>query len=196
MRVPGLTGFFARLLQSRSPFHDNLVSLFAFATIVVVPAALLFIFGATRRDLGLTRPTAGTARATLACISLALVFAAIGLTKGKITLIGLCWLLLHNFLSNGLTEEFFARGVVFSHLRRLFDDNWALTLQAIIFAIGHFGGTLPEPSVHGSVWLTLANNIGLNAPMGVALGLMALRGRSLVQGTIVHMFLDTMTKTM
>jgi membrane protease YdiL (CAAX protease family) len=196
MRVPYLTHFLGSLYRTRTPLHDSAAPFFEFAIIVVLPGALLLLCGANHRQLGLTRPAPGTLRATAACIALAVIFAAIGMATHKITVAAFGWLLLHNFFSNGFAEEFFARGMVMSHLRARLTDDWALVVQACIFAAAHFGSTLPEASIHGNPLLALANNVALNAPMGLALGFMALRGRSLVQGTIIHMFLDTMTKTM
>ena len=83
-----------------------------------------------------------------------------------------------------------------SAFRSRLDDGWALTAQALVFAAGHFGGTMAEPLVHGNPFLALANNFVLNAPTGLALGIMALRSRSLFQSTVVHMFLDTMRRAL
>lgn len=196
MHIPHLSHVVWRLYTTRIPhLHDTLGSYLLFTTFLLA-AILLGLCGRTRRSLGLVKPATSVTRATLACIALAVLFACIGLVRGKITFAGLGFLLLHNLFSNGFTEEFFARGIVFSQLRARLTDDWALVVQALIFAAGHFGSTLPETAVHGNYLLALANNIALNAPMGFALGVMALRGRSLLQGTIVHMFLDTMTKTM
>ncbi len=196
MRIPFLTVFVRSVYHTPTPFHDSAAPFFQFVTLAVVPFLCLLSTGVKPPSLGLVRPGRGSITATLACISLALVFAIVGLMKGKLTLAAFGWLLLHNFFNNGFTEEFFARGMVMSVLRSRLDDNWALTGQALIFAAGHFGGTMAEPLAHGNPAVALANNFVLNAPMGLALGVMAFRSRSLFQSTIVHMFLDTMTRTL
>ena len=52
----------------------------------------------------------------------------------------------------------------------------------------HYGGTIHEE--HGSIPLIIANVIAENVPIAIALGIMALRSRSLVLPTVVHISLD------
>jgi membrane protease YdiL (CAAX protease family) len=192
VHVPLLTPLFETLYRMRTPLHDSATPLFHLLTFVLVPGALLVLFGATARQLGLTRPVRGTALATLACLVVPLGMLAWAMTHGRMGVAALFWLLLHNFLSNGFSEEFVVRGVIFSHLRALLTDRWALVAQAFLFALPHIGSTIPEEHFNGL--LAAANIVGLNAPIGLALGFLALRSRSLVMPTIVHISLDTMTR--
>jgi membrane protease YdiL (CAAX protease family) len=197
MFVPRLSPLMLRLFTHQNvPLHDTWGTYFGFMTLVLTPGLALLLCGRTPRSLGLVAPATSVGWATLACIGLALVFAAIGLATHKITLATLALLLLHNFFSNGFAEEFVSRGMVLSQLRSRVSEDWAMILQASFFSVYHFGSTMPEPNVHLNILFALANNFALNAPLGIALGVMAVRGKSLLQGTIVHMFLDTMTKTM
>ncbi len=190
---PLMSTLFGHLVE---PLHDTWGTYFGFGSLVLVPGCLMLLCGRTPRSMGLAEPANNVTRATLACITLALVLAAIGLATRKITFAGLCILLLHNFFSNGFAEEFVSRGMLLSQLRSQVPEDWAMVLQAGFFSVYHFGSTMPEPHVHLNVLYALANNLALNAPLGIALGFMAVRGRSLLQGTIVHMFLDTLTKTL
>jgi len=45
---------------------------------------------------------------------------------------------------------------------------------------------------HGNVLLIVANVVAENFPIGITLGVMALRARSLVLPAVVHISLDTM----
>jgi membrane protease YdiL (CAAX protease family) len=192
IHVPFLTPLFATLYHTRTPLHDSAAPLFHLLTFVLIPGALLALFGARARQLGLTRSVRGTTLATLACLLVPLGMLAWALAHGRLGPAALFWLLVHNFLSNGFSEEFVVRGVIFSHLRALLTDRWALVAQAFLFALPHIGDTIPEEHFNGL--LVVANIVGLNAPIGLALGFIALRSRSLVMPTIVHISLDTMAR--
>ena len=155
----------------------------------LVPGLIVVALGATARQLGLTRPARGTLLATTIWIGL---FVAAWIWRGAMGRLGIAALavfLLHNLLSNGFTEEFFTRGLVFSHLRAGLSTGWALAAQAVIFALLHLPGSLhDERTFLGDV----ANVIALNVPLGYAMGLMALRTRSLALPTTVHVALDTL----
>jgi membrane protease YdiL (CAAX protease family) len=155
----------------------------------LVPGLLLLALGASRRQLGLVAPVHGTLRATLACLVLPIVFVVIGFVHGKLNLFRLFWLLIvRNLISNGFSEEFVMRGAVMSHLRGFWRADVALVAQALIFAVLHFG----IGDEHGNPALIVANVIALNFPTGLVLGFMALRTRSLVMPSVVHMSLDAM----
>lgn len=78
--------------------------------------------------------------------------------------------------------------MVLSHTRAFVSTEWALIIQAVVFALLHFGGSLhDEPGLI----VVLANVIALNLPMGYSLGRAALRTRSLFLPTVVHVALDT-----
>ncbi|HTD34907.1 MAG TPA: CPBP family intramembrane glutamic endopeptidase [Candidatus Elarobacter sp.] len=192
IRVPLLTPLFETLGSIRTPLHDSAIPPFHLLAWVIVPGALLVALGANARQLGLTRPARGSALATLACCVVPLGMLAWAMAHGRMGLVPLFWLLVHNLLSNGFSEEFVMRGVIFSHVRALLTDRWALVAQAFLFALPHLGDTLVEE--HFNLLLAIANVVGLNAPIGLALGFMALRSRSLVMPTIVHVSLDTMAR--
>jgi membrane protease YdiL (CAAX protease family) len=170
--------------------HFEAYTAFNFVALALVPGVLLLALGAKPRELGLTSPTRNTNQAMAASLVLPVVFVAVAFARGKLSPVGLLGLLIHNLFSNGFSEEFFARGMILSHLRALVRGDWALFGQAMIFALMHFGGTIGEE--HGNVPLIVANVVAENFPIAIVLGVMALRTRSLVLPTVVHIPLDTM----
>lgn len=159
-----------------------------FVLYALIPGLLVAALGARRRELGLTRPARGTYLATVSVVGLFLLSWVWRMTHGgpSIPMLGL--FLAHNFLSNGFSEEFQTRGLVLSHMRAFVSTEWALLIQAMVFALLHFGGSLhDEPSLIG----VLANVIALNLPMGYFLGRAALRTGSLFLPTVVHVVLDS-----
>jgi membrane protease YdiL (CAAX protease family) len=155
---------------------------FNFLLLAVVPGALLFALGATRAELGLTRWRAGSVRVLLWALVLPTIFATMWFAHGRGSVPLLLVLLLHNLLSNGFSEEFFVRGMVFSHLRAFVSKEWALALQAVAFGLMHV-----DPSVRPDNWyLEVARNIVLNAPTGYFWGLIALRSRGVFLTSAIH----------
>jgi membrane protease YdiL (CAAX protease family) len=162
------------------------VELFKLGLYVLVPGALLLILGARPRELGLRIPARGTILATLVCLVPSASFVGWGVASHRLSGLGLFLLLVHNLLSNGLSEEFLCRGMMLSHLRAFFKTDWALLIQALLFALMHFqiNGSEEETDPLRS----LAEDIALNLPLGLAFGYLALRSRSLVLPTLLHMF--------
>lgn len=66
----------------------------------------------------------------------------------------------------------------------------ALVFQAAFFALIHAGGTVAEE--HWNPVLIFANVLALNMPIALTLGFMAMRSRSLLLPSAVHVSLDTM----
>jgi membrane protease YdiL (CAAX protease family) len=153
-----------------------------------VPGALLFLLGAKAAELGLTRWRKGTGFALLGAAVLPAIFAVAWFSRGHGTVALLVYFLAHNLLSNGLSEEFLTRGMVFSHLRAFIPKEWAIVTQAVLFGLLHI-----NPFQHpDNWWLECARNVLSNAPMGFFLCLIALRMRSIVGAGLVHASLDTM----
>ncbi len=171
-------------------YHFEAYTAFNFVALALVPGALLLALGSKPRELGLTRPARGTGRALAACLLLPAIFVVVAFARGRLGFVGLMGLLVHNLFSNGFSEEFSARGMIFSYLRAFVRTDWAMLIQALIFSLMHFGGTIGEE--HGNVPLIIANVVAENFPAAIALGVMALRARSLVMPAIVHISLDTM----
>jgi membrane protease YdiL (CAAX protease family) len=162
------------------------VELLNFTTYALLPGLLLVALGARPRELGLCLPSRGTVVATLLCLIPCLGFVGWGLVSGRLTPLGLFFLVIHNFLSNGFSEEFQCRGMVFSHLRAALKTEWALLAQAVVFALLHFHPNGVEEQANLSA--SLAADLALNMPVALAFGFLALRSRSLLLPTILHLF--------
>jgi membrane protease YdiL (CAAX protease family) len=157
-----------------------------FATYALLPGVLLLALGARPRELGLCVPARGTVVATILCLIPSLAFVGWGLATGKLSSLGLIYLVVHNFLSNGFSEEFQCRGMIFSHLRAFLRTDWALMVQAVVFALLHLhpNGIEERADLLGS----LAEDLALNMPVALAFGFLALRSRSLALPTLLHLF--------
>lgn len=190
LRVPALTPFVARVGRLSLPEGLDGLTLMNFLTQAAVPAALMLAAGTRPRELGLSAPARGTAATAAACVAVPLGFVAWGFGRGSLTVALLLTAIVQNLLSNGFTEEFLCRGLFLSGLRRWLSNDWSNVIQALLFALIHAGGTVAEEGRHAS--LIAANVVALNFPMGLALGVMALRGRSLLLPTIVHVSLHIM----
>ncbi|HEY1428637.1 MAG TPA: hypothetical protein VGF18_03625, partial [Candidatus Tumulicola sp.] len=99
-------------LWSRLGFSMGDSAPFNFILLALVPGILLFALGATRAELGLTRWRPAIVKTLLSALILPGVFATIWFAHGRGTLLLLLTLLVHNFLSNGFSEEFLLRGIV------------------------------------------------------------------------------------
>jgi membrane protease YdiL (CAAX protease family) len=168
--VPGLGGF----------------ELYRFGTYAMLPGLLLLALGAQPRELGLCWPAARTALATFICLAPVVSFVGWWVAAGRLAPTALAALMLHNLLSNGLTEEFQCRGMVLSHLRAFLTTGWAQLGQAIVFALLHFHPV--EAEEQAAPWRSLAEDVAFNLPVALAFGLLALRSRSLVLPTLLHVF--------
>lgn len=191
--VPILTPWFSTLMSTGMPWGGyTATDLYNFASLALIPCALLLALGLRPLQLGLGSWAPRSWLATLLCLLVPIGMVAFALARGKIGVAGLLFLLVHNLLSNGFSEEFFARGMIMSHLRARLPTDWAIVLQAVLWALPHAGGTVVEE--HGNPVLILLNVLVLNVPMGIALGIMAARSRSLAMPTLVHISLDTMAR--
>jgi membrane protease YdiL (CAAX protease family) len=184
VRVPGLTPWIADLARWwPAPGIDG-TTLLNFVSLAAVPAAVLLALGAGPREMGLCAPVPGTRAATAACLLLPLVFVVWGFAAGKLTVTLLLVMLVHNVLSNGFTEELMCRGLLLPPLRSSVGTAWAVVIQGLLFGLIHLGGAVPE---EGGDWLlAAAAAIALNVPMGIALGVIAVRTGSLALPTAIH----------
>jgi membrane protease YdiL (CAAX protease family) len=160
--------------------------LFNFGAYALLPGVLLLALGARPRELGLCLPARGTVAATLVCLIPVVSFVSWGVATGRLTAGALFWLVIHNLLSNGFTEELLCRGLIFAHLRAFLTTGWAQLGQAVAFALLHFHPAGAEE--RAAPWRSLAEDVALNLPVGLAFGFLALRSRSLLLPTLLHMF--------
>jgi membrane protease YdiL (CAAX protease family) len=160
--------------------------LFNFCMYAFFPGFLLLALGARPHELGMCLPARRTIVASLVCLIPVVTFVGWGAATGRLAPAALFWLLMHNFFSNGFTEEFLCRGMILCHMRAFFRTGWAQLGQAIAFALLHFHPAGAAEQV--SPWRSLAEDLALNMPVALAFGFLALRGRSLALPTLLHMF--------
>ena len=160
---------------------------------VLIPGTLLFLLGAKPIELGLTAWRKGAWYALLGASVLPVVCIVIWFSKGHGAAGVLALMLVHNFLSNGFSEEFLMRGITMSHLRAFLPKDWALAGQALLFGLFHLGGF----GDHVTNWFVETSAvIAMNAPIGFFLGLIALRARSVLLPGLIHTTLDTMNNVL
>jgi membrane protease YdiL (CAAX protease family) len=111
-------------------------------------------------------------------------------TVGKVTPLALLVMAVHSLVSNGFCEEFMCRGLLLPTLRASAPTAWAVVAQGLLFGLVHLGGAVPEES--GDPVLAAAAAVALNFPMGVALGVVAVRTGSLALPVAVHVSLHLM----
>jgi membrane protease YdiL (CAAX protease family) len=150
---------------------------------VVLPGAAALLLGARRREIGFARgwrswPVAGVWSAPVVAGWLyALATGATG--PGRIAAA-----LLANTVRNGFGEEFLWRGVIQTRIARLLTPEWGLVLASLAFGWWHIG------SIHDwagdDLLLAASLNVVVQAPMGLALGVIFHRTRNLLAPTLVH----------
>ncbi len=182
--VPYLTPLIGRLHAWQAARGVDGTTLLNFFSLAVLPAATLLAVGVRPKQMGVCLPVAGTRAATGACLALPAVFVIWGFAAGKLTAAALLVMLVHNFLSNGFSEEFSCRGLLLAPLRAVLPTQWAVVAQGLLFGLIHVGGAIGEEK--GDAALAVAGSVALNFPMGVALGVIAVRTGSLALPTAIH----------
>ncbi len=184
VQIPYLTSWIAMLARWRAAPGIDGTTLLNFVSFALLPGAVLLIAGVKPRELGLCAPVPGTRLASAACLALPAVFIAWGFVQGKLTVWLLAVMVVHNLLSNGISEEFQCRGLLLAPLRAVVPTPWAVVVQGLLFGLFHLGGAYAEEG--GDVLTAAAGAVSLNAPMGVALGVIAVRTGSLALPTAIH----------
>ena len=142
---------------------------------VALPGAAVLALGAGWRGIGFRK--GWRAWRVIAVWSAPVVAVWIyGLASGRVG-IG------HTF-QNGFGEEFLWRGLIQTRLARLWTPEWGLVLASLGFGWWHIG------SIHDwagdDLLLAAALNVVVQAPMGLALGVIFDRTRNLLAPSVVH----------
>lgn len=156
---------------------------FGWTKLVIVPAALLLALGARPGDLGLRRGE-GTGRVAALWGIPILALLVLRLASGRLGIGGLVQLALSHLLQAGLPEEFFYRGALQSRLARLSGAGWGLALQALVFAAVH--APRAAERMNAGPLAGAAAAFAMFVPMGLALGVVFARTRSLAAPCLVH----------
>ena len=97
--------------------------------------------------------------------------------------------LFSNTFQNGFFEEFLFRGALQSRLTRLLGSSWGLVISSLVFGAIHFGMNLR--GANGDVAGAIAICVLVQAPLGLALGLMFHRTKSLLACSVVHVVINS-----
>jgi membrane protease YdiL (CAAX protease family) len=180
--VPGLGPF---LLQ-----HSELTMPLAVVSIPVVcllPLVILRLLGVGFREMGLGRGYHAFRVAAVGC-SVPFCLLVLFLVLGYFTPLALGKEVIQVALVAAIPEEVLFRGVLLTRLVRLLGAQWGIALALGIFAFIHL-----ETDLHqfGSLPLTLALMVLMQATLGLLLITVFVRTRSLLSGIILHTILDT-----
>jgi membrane protease YdiL (CAAX protease family) len=158
-----------------------------FAVYFLIPFVLLLLLSARLPDLGLGKGHC-VWRVVALWVSIPLVFFVINLVNGSTSLMMLGTMFLGNLLRNGFSEEFLFRGALQTRLKEWMGSDWALVLQALIFAVWHLG--TDTQFMGGDVWQGLALGIASHSIFGLAMGVIFQRTRNLIAPSIVHVVIN------
>jgi membrane protease YdiL (CAAX protease family) len=144
-----------------------------------IPLSLLLMLGARWRELGIDRLGHRTGQIALVWCILPSAFILLALWARAITPPSVLRSLLTS-ACYAFGTEFLFRGALQTRLLRLFSLRWTLVIQALLFALWHAPNLIVQ--LNGQALIGIAYAIALHGTLGVALGVMALRTRSLWSG--------------
>lgn len=150
---------------------------------VVLPGAAVLALGASWRGIGFRkgwRPWRVVAAWSAPVVGI-WVYAMItsGLGMGRIVRA----LVSHTF-QNGFMEEFLWRGVIQTRLARLWSPGWGLVLASLLFGWWHIDSITDWSG--DDWWLAGALNVVVQAPFGLAMGVIFDRTRNLLAPSVIH----------
>jgi len=158
----------------------------------VIPFFVLLLLGATPRELGLQWGQRSW-RVCLVWLLLPLVTWALLVAMGQLPVQTLARRILGNALQNGFFEEFLFRGALQSRLRKLLDPDWALVGQALLFGLWHIKANV---SMFAGDWVgALAWCVVSQAVLGLFLGILFQRTRSLLAPSVAHVICNAIGQT-
>ncbi len=144
-----------------------------------IPALLLVLLGARWSELGMgSGHRVGQMIIVWGALPATLLFLV--LWSGAATPLLLARSLLTGALIHGFGAEFLFRGALQTRLLRLMNVRWALAVQALLFALWHVPSS--TAALGGNLLAGTAFAIAQYGVLGVALGVIALRTRSLWAG--------------
>lgn len=154
-----------------------------FAGYFLIPLILLLLLGARLHELGLGKGHR-VWRIVAFWVSIPIIFFIINVLNGSATPIQLARMFFGNLLRNGFSEEFLFRGALQTRLKQWMSSDWALVMQALVFAVWHLGAD--TQFMGGDILQGLALGIASHSMMGLALGIIFQRTRNLIAPSIVH----------
>ena len=157
---------------------------------VVFPGSAVLLLGAHRREIGLRK--GWRSWRVIGAWGTPVVAAWVyHVATGQTGVGRILRTLLANTVLNGASEEFLWRGVIQTRLARLWTPAWGLVLASLGFGWWHILSIADWAGA--DLWLAAALNTVVQAPMGLALGIVFQRTRSLLAPSAVHIVANTVT---
>lgn len=153
----------------------------------LIPFILLLLLGARLPELGLGKGHR-VWRVVAVWVFIPLIFFIVQVSTGSVTMIRLSQMFVGNLLRNGFSEEFLFRGALQTRLRQWIGSEWALVIQALIFAIWHLG--FDTQTMGGDILQGLALGIASHSISGLAMGIIFQRTRNLIAPSITHVIIN------
>ncbi|HLH69116.1 MAG TPA: CPBP family intramembrane glutamic endopeptidase [Candidatus Dormibacteraeota bacterium] len=156
-------------------------------TYVILPLAILLALGVRAAQLGLTR-SRSTARVLAVWATLPALGALAEVVLGGRPPLALLMTLAGNVLQNGFSEEFLFRGALLTRVAAEAGPAWGVVVSSLVFGLWHLGANWS--GVHGDPVAAACAGICTQGSLGLGLGMVFVRTRSLLAGTVVHILLD------
>lgn len=157
------------------------------AKYVVIPLVSLLLLGVRFPELGFRRGHR-VLLVTGLWVSIPVIFFIGPLIAGTTTLLQLIRLFMGHLLRNGFSEEFLFRGAFQTRLSQFVKSDWAIVIQALMFALWHIG--FDTQTMGGDMLAGLALGIASHSMFGLAMGIIFHRTRNLVASSIVHVVIN------
>lgn len=178
------------LSPSLRPLYEGVSSNGALRFILgaCVPFVIMRLVRVPNPAMGLGRPRKDTWKLGIIWISTAIGFLAMDISANRTSVLQALKETYLNFFRNGFTEEYLFRGVLLGRLRRTMRTQWAVLIQALAFAAFHY--PLDIRVMHGDIASAIAVMICVQGLFGYALGILTVRTRSILIGSIFHAAAD------
>lgn len=187
--IPVWSSLFGKLLELGGALPVSAPAAISNATLeFLVPLAALLALGARSRELGLG-PGHRVWRVLGLWSALQLVSLSVAVVTGQAQLLRLVGHFIRNAFQNGFVEEFLFRGALQTRLSRLLGSGWGVVLASVIFGVWHLG-TNARFETNGDLMGAACAGIAGQAPFGVGAGVILLRTRNLLAGSLFHMLVD------
>lgn len=157
-----------------------------FAGYFLIPFILLLLLGVSLPELGFGKGHR-VWQVVILWVSIPIIFFIIT-TFQSATFIQLVRMFFGNLLRNGFSEEFLFRGALQTRLNRWMASDWALVIQALVFAVWHLGAD--TQFMGGDILQGLALGIASHSIFGLAMGIIFQRTRNLIAPSIVHVVIN------
>jgi len=158
---------------------------------VLVPAVLVIALGARLSEIGFARFAPRSGRIAALWLAFPAAVWAIALATRQATIPFMLFQLVRNFFSNGFSEEFLWRGLLFTRLRGLLSAEASMWVQSVLFGLWHIGYDYSAAPRH-DVSLMIADMVFSQVVLGYAFAWLMLRTRNLLIPTALHAAFDSL----